>query len=149
AAAVLRNAGVDLRHVRLQVEMIVQAGPDAVTMGTLPQTPRAKKVIEYAIDEARKLGQSAIGTEHLLLGLLREDEGVAAQVLLNLGLKLEDVRAQLLGGLAGNRYPQRGVMFTDRARKVIQLGNQESLRLGHEYIATVDLLFGLLKEAES
>src|SRR5690349_25128888 len=63
-----------------------------VTMGKLPQTPRAKKVIEYSIEEARNLNHKYIDTEHLLLGLLREQEGVAAQVLMNLGLKLEDVR---------------------------------------------------------
>jgi ATP-dependent Clp protease ATP-binding subunit ClpC len=62
-----------------------------VTMGKLPQTPRAKKVIEYAIEEARNLNHNYVGTEHLLLGLLREHDGVAAQVLMNLGLKLEEV----------------------------------------------------------
>src|SRR4026208_2305841 len=67
-----------------------------VTMGKLPQTPRAKKVIEYSMDEARNLGHNYVGTEHILLGLLREQEGVAAQVLMNLGLKLEDVREEVL-----------------------------------------------------
>ena len=65
-------------------------------MGKLPQTPRAKKVIEYSIEEARNLNHNYVGTEHLLLGLLREQEGVAAQVLMNLGLKLEDVREEVL-----------------------------------------------------
>jgi ATP-dependent Clp protease ATP-binding subunit ClpC len=65
-------------------------------MGELPQTPRAKKVIEYAIDEARNLSSSYVGTEHLLLGLMHEKDGVAAQVLLNLGLKLEDVREEVV-----------------------------------------------------
>jgi ATP-dependent Clp protease ATP-binding subunit ClpC len=67
-----------------------------VTMGKLPQTPRAKKVIEYAIEEARNLNHNYVGTEHLLLGLLREHDGVAAQVLMNLGLKLEEVREEVL-----------------------------------------------------
>jgi len=67
-----------------------------VTMGKLPQTPRAKKVIEYAIEEARSLNHNYVGTEHLLLGLLREQDGVAAQVLMNLGLRLEDVREEVL-----------------------------------------------------
>ncbi|MDP6677248.1 MAG: Clp protease N-terminal domain-containing protein, partial [Pirellulales bacterium] len=74
----------------------VKSGPDMVTMGKLPQTPRAKKVIEYAIEEARSLNHNYVGTEHLLLGLLREQDGVAAQVLMNLGLKLEDVREEVL-----------------------------------------------------
>ena len=96
AANVLRNLDVDLRKIRNEVEKIVQAGPEMVTMGKLPQTPQAKKVIEYAIEEARNLNHNYVGTEHLLLGLLREQEGVAAQVLMNLNLKLEEVREEVL-----------------------------------------------------
>jgi ATP-dependent Clp protease ATP-binding subunit ClpC len=96
AANVLKNLDIDLRKIRLEVEKLVQSGPDMVTMGKLPQTPRAKKVIEYSMDEARNLGHNYVGTEHILLGLLREQEGVAAQVLMNLGLKLEDVREEVL-----------------------------------------------------
>ncbi len=111
AANVLKNLDVDLRRIRAEVEKIVQSGPDMVTMGKLPQTPRAKKVIEYAMEEARNLNHNYVGTEHLLLGLLRESEGVAAQVLMNLGLKLEDVREEVLnllghgteGGEGGER----------------------------------------------
>jgi ATP-dependent Clp protease ATP-binding subunit ClpC len=95
-ANVLKNLDVDLRKVRLEVEKLVKSGPDMVTMGKLPQTPRAKKVIEYAIEEARNLNHNYVGTEHLLLGLLREHDGVAAQVLMNLGLKLEEVREEVL-----------------------------------------------------
>jgi len=96
AANVLKNLDVDLRKIRLEVEKLVQSGPDMVTMGKLPQTPRAKKVIEYSMEEARMLNHNYVGTEHILLGLLREQEGVAAQVLMNLGLKLEDVREEVL-----------------------------------------------------
>jgi len=96
AANVLKNLDIDLRKIRSEVEKIVQAGPDMVTMGKLPQTPRAKKVIEYSMEEARQLNHNYVGTEHILLGLLREQEGVAAQVLMNLGLKLEDVREEVL-----------------------------------------------------
>jgi ATP-dependent Clp protease ATP-binding subunit ClpC len=95
-ANVLKNLDVDLRKVRLEVEKLVKSGPEMVTMGKLPQTPRAKKVIEYAIEEARNLNHNYVGTEHLLLGLLREQDGVAAQVLMNLGLKLEEVREEVL-----------------------------------------------------
>lgn len=95
-ANVLKHLEIDLRKVRLEVEKLVKSGPDMVTMGKLPQTPRAKKVIEYAIEEARSLNHNYVGTEHLLLGLLREQDGVAAQVLMNLGLKLEDVREEVL-----------------------------------------------------
>ena len=96
AASVLKNLGIDLRKIRLEVENVVKSGPDMVTMGKLPQTPRAKKVIEYSMEEARNLNHNYVGTEHLLLGLLREHEGVAAQVLMNLGLRLEDVRDEVL-----------------------------------------------------
>ena len=95
-ANVLKNLDIDLRKVRLEVEKLVKSGPEMVTMGKLPQTPRAKKVIEYAIEEARNLNHNYVGTEHLLLGLLREHDGVAAQVLMNLGLKLEEVREEVL-----------------------------------------------------
>src|ERR1700723_2496271 len=110
AANVLRNLDVDLRKIRNEVEKIVQAGPEMVTMGKLPQTPRAKKVIEYAIEEARNLNHNYVGTEHLLLGLLREHDGVAAQVLINLGLKLEEVREEvlnLLGAGVESEEPQQ------------------------------------------
>ena len=90
AANVLKNLDIDLKKVRVEVEKFVQTGPDMVTIGRLPQTPRAKKVIDYSIEEARNLNHNYVGTEHLLLGLLREQEGVAAQVLMSLGLKLHD-----------------------------------------------------------
>jgi ATP-dependent Clp protease ATP-binding subunit ClpC len=95
-ATVLKNLDVDIKKLRFGVEKLVKSGPDMVTMGKLPQTPRAKKVIEYAIEEARSLNHNYVGTEHILLGLLRESEGIAAQVLLDLGLKLEDVRQEVL-----------------------------------------------------
>src|SRR6188472_2778340 len=104
AANVLKNLDIDLRKIRLEVEKIVQTGPggDQVVLGKLPHTPRAKKVIEYSVEEARNLNHNYVGTEHLLLGLLREQEGVAAQVLMNLGLKLEDVREEVLNLLGHN-----------------------------------------------
>lgn len=95
-ATVLKNLDVDIKKLRLEVEKLVKSGPDMVTMGKLPHTPRAKKVIEYAIEEARSLNHNYVGTEHLLLGLLRESEGIAAQVLMNLGLRLDDVRQEVL-----------------------------------------------------
>ncbi len=96
AANVLKNLNVDLRKIRHEVEKLVRSGPDLVTMGRLPQTPRAKKVIEFSMEEARNLNHNYVGTEHILLGLLREQEGVAAQVLMNLGLKLDQVRREVL-----------------------------------------------------
>ncbi|MHC5164733.1 MAG: ATP-dependent Clp protease ATP-binding subunit, partial [Planctomycetota bacterium] len=112
-ANVLRNLDVDVKKLRLEIEKLVKSGPDMVTMGKLPQTPRAKKVIEFAIEEARSLNHNYVGTEHILLGLLRESEGVAAQVLMNLGLKLEDVRQEVLNllgaGVEDNTYQAMGM----------------------------------------
>ncbi len=96
AANVLKNMGIDLNKIRTEVEKIVKTGPSTVTMGQLPFTPRAKKVLELSMEEASNLGHNYIGTEHLLLGLIKENEGIAAQVLLNLGVKLEDVREEVL-----------------------------------------------------
>ncbi len=112
AANVLKNLDVDLRRIRMEVERLVQSGPEMVTMGKLPHTPRAKKVIEFSMEEARNLNHNYVGTEHILLGLLREQEGVAAQVLVNLGLKLEEVREEVLNllghGLEGSEGGERG-----------------------------------------
>jgi ATP-dependent Clp protease ATP-binding subunit ClpC len=96
AANVLKNMGIDLQKIRSEVEKIVKTGPSMVTMGQLPFTPRAKKVLELSVEEASNLGHNYIGTEHLLLGLIKENEGIAAQVLMNLGVKLEDVREEVL-----------------------------------------------------
>src|SRR5207248_8484197 len=87
AANVLKNLDIDLRKIRLEVEKIVQhgTGGEHVLTGRLPSTPRSKKVIEYTIEEARALGHNYVGTEHLLLGLIREDQGVASVILMNLG----------------------------------------------------------------
>jgi ATP-dependent Clp protease ATP-binding subunit ClpC len=112
AANVLKNLDVDLRKIRLEVEKLVQSGPEMVTIGKLPQTPRAKKVIEYSMEEARNLNHNYVGTEHILLGLLREQEGVAAQVLMNLGMKLDDVREEVLNllghGMESAEVGERG-----------------------------------------
>jgi ATP-dependent Clp protease ATP-binding subunit ClpC len=102
AATVLKNVGVDLPKTRLEVEKILQSGPDAFTAGTLRPTPRAKLMLEYSIEEARRLNDHRVGTEHLLLGILRDANTVAAQVLLNLGLRLDQVREELLKLLGQN-----------------------------------------------
>ena len=104
-ATVLKNLDVDIKRLRQEAEKLVKSGPNMVMMGKLPQTPRAKRVIEYAIEEARALNHNYVGTEHLLLGLIRESEGIAAQVLMNLGLKLEDVRNEVLTLLGVSEGP--------------------------------------------
>lgn len=99
AAAVLEKMGLDLQTIRLEVEKVVQPGPTTQILGDIPFTPRAKKALELAAEEARALGHNYIGTEHILLGLIREGESVASQVLLNLGLDLDRVRNEVLNVL--------------------------------------------------
>jgi len=108
AAAVLQSLGMNLNNIRLEVEKLVQIGPTTVVTGDLPFTPKAKKVMELAMEEARTLGHNYIGTEHLLLGLIREGEGVASQVFMNMGLDLEKVREEVIK-LLGSTTP--GVQF--------------------------------------
>src|SRR5205823_6188917 len=96
AATVLNNLGVDLDHSRQAVENMVSSSGGTMTIGEIPFTPRAKRVLELAVDEARSLGHNYVGTEHLLLGLIREGEGVAAKVLLELGVDRKRVREETL-----------------------------------------------------
>jgi ATP-dependent Clp protease ATP-binding subunit ClpC len=107
AAAVLMNLNVDLDQVQERTEEQVRKGKAGATMGELPYTSRAKKVLEFAVAEARDLNHSYVGTEHLLLGLLREEKGVAAQVLESLGVTLEQGREQTLK-LLGTDMPASG-----------------------------------------
>lgn len=107
AATVLEKMGLSLENIRLEIEKLVQPGPTTQIIGDLPFTPRAKKALEMAAEEARSLGHNYIGTEHLLLGLLREEEGVASQVLLNLGLELASVRNKVMEVL-GSELPGFG-----------------------------------------
>jgi ATP-dependent Clp protease ATP-binding subunit ClpA len=95
AAKVLSNLGVDLNEVRSAVEFIIGRG-DRIVLGEIGLTPRARKAIGLAVDEARRLNHHYIGTEHLLLGLVREGEGIAAGVLESLGVNLEKVRTQTI-----------------------------------------------------
>ena len=138
AANVLKNLDIDLRKIRLEVEKIVQHGPggEQVVMGRLPHTPRAKKVIDYSVEEARNLNHNYVGTEHLLLGLLREQEGVAAQVLMNLGLKLEDVREEVLNLLGHNMPANEG-----ESRESGSGGGDRS-NLGEARLHELDLMGG-------
>jgi ATP-dependent Clp protease ATP-binding subunit ClpC len=104
AAAVLQKLDVSLENIRLEIEKLVQPGPTTQIIGDIPFTPRAKKALELAAEEARSLGHNYIGTEHLLLGLIREGEGIASQVLLNLGMDLNSVRNEVMG-LLGSALP--------------------------------------------
>ncbi|MBI4322468.1 MAG: ATP-dependent Clp protease ATP-binding subunit [Chloroflexi bacterium] len=122
AAKVLANMGVELNKVRSAVEFIIGRG-DRVVMGEIGLTPRAKKVIELAVDEARRLNHHYIGTEHLLLGLVREGEGIAAGVLESLGVSLDKVRAQVIHVLSqSSTYSEREARQTTRTPTIDQMG---------------------------
>src|SRR5580692_4436622 len=112
-------------------------------------TDRARRVAVLAQEEARMLHHDHIGTEHILLGLLREGEGVAATALESLGISLEAVR-QHVGGITGQgqQAPSGHVPFTPRAKKVLELSLREALQLGHNYIGTEHILLGLIREGE-
>jgi prophage maintenance system killer protein len=112
-------------------------------------TDRARRVVHLAQEEARLLRHNYVGTEHLLLGLLYEGEGVAAQALASLGVSLERVRAQVEEIIGrGQTTPSGHIPFTPRAKKVLELSLREALQLGHSYIGTEHLLLGLLREGE-
>jgi ATP-dependent Clp protease ATP-binding subunit ClpC len=112
-------------------------------------TDRARRVVVYAQEEARLLNHNYIGTEHLLLGLLREGEGVAAKALESMDVALTEVRAQVEEIIGqGSSAPGGHIPFTPRAKKVLELSLREALRLGHNYIGTEHILLGLVEEGE-
>ncbi|GAB4342482.1 MAG: ATP-dependent protease ATP-binding subunit ClpC [Candidatus Abyssubacteria bacterium] len=101
AATALSNLGADLKTLRLEVEKLVEQGPSTVSVGEIPFNPQAKKVLELAVEEARKFGHNYIGTEHLLLGLIKEGEGIAAHVLENMKVDVERVQREIVKLLGG------------------------------------------------
>jgi len=112
-------------------------------------TDRARRTVVFAQEEARMLNHNYIGTEHILLGLLREEEGVAAKALTSLGVSLEAVRrdvGEIVG--RGSEVPRGHIPFTPRAKKVLELSLREALQLGHNYIGTEHILLGLIREGE-
>src|SRR5207342_2425813 len=112
-------------------------------------TDRARRVVVLAQEEARLLNHSYIGTEHILLGLIHEGEGVAAKALESLGISLEAVRSQVQDIIGqGGSSPSGHIPFTPRAKKVLELSLREALQLGHNYIGTEHILLGLIREGE-
>lgn len=174
ASKVLQGLGVETSKVRQAVEFIIGRG-DKIVMGEIGLTPRSKKVIELGIDEARRLGHNYIGTEHLLLGLVREGEGIAVGVLQSLGVAPENVRLATLKALGGPvpdpdvaRVPESQVegapqkaepvaqttgssrfdKFSERARRVFAFAQEEARRFQHNFIGTEHLLLGLIREGD-
>jgi ATP-dependent Clp protease ATP-binding subunit ClpC len=112
-------------------------------------TDRARRVVVLAQEEARMLNHNYIGTEHILLGLIHEGEGVAAKALEALGISLEAVRSQVEEIIGqGQQAPSGHIPFTPRAKKVLELSLREALQLGHNYIGTEHILLGLIREGE-
>jgi ATP-dependent Clp protease ATP-binding subunit ClpC len=112
-------------------------------------TERARSVVVLAQDEARALKHNYIGTEHLLLGLLREEEGLGARVLESLGVSLEEVRAQVAKIVGqGDQVTTGEIPFTPRAKKVLELALREALSLGHNYIGTEHILLAIVREGK-
>jgi ATP-dependent Clp protease ATP-binding subunit ClpA len=112
-------------------------------------TDRARRVVVLAQEEARMLNHNYIGTEHILLGLLREGEGLAAKALESLGISLDAVRQQVEEIIGqGQEAPSGHIPFTPRAKKVLELSLRESLQLGHNYIGTEHILLGLIREGD-
>ncbi|NUS43914.1 MAG: NDP-hexose 4-ketoreductase, partial [Mycobacteriaceae bacterium] len=112
-------------------------------------TDRARRVVVLAQEEARMLNHNYIGTEHILLGLIHEGEGVAAKSLESLGISLEGVRSQVEEIIGqGQQAPSGHIPFTPRAKKVLELSLREALQLGHNYIGTEHILLGLIREGE-
>jgi ATP-dependent Clp protease ATP-binding subunit ClpA len=163
AARALASLGIELTKVRTALEFIVGRGDQPTSASEITLSPRTKKVIDLAIDESRRMGQSHVGAEHFLLGVIREGEGIASGVIESLGVTLPMVRTRLLELLAesGTRPPASYTAppptahvagpfnrFTDRAKRVLALAQDEAVRMGHTYIGPEHLLLGLARLAD-
>jgi ATP-dependent Clp protease ATP-binding subunit ClpA len=152
AAQVLRNLEVEPRKIRMEVEKIVKNGTNLFTFGQLPFTPSAKRVLELSLEEAQKLAHNYIGTEHLLLGLIRERESIAGQVLVNVGARLEEVREEVLELLVADPMDHEQSPPTDRrpsvpweaSRFALRIAGQEATLRGHGFIGTEHLLLDVV-----
>ena len=111
-------------------------------------TERAQKVLALAQEEANRLGHSGVGTEHILLGLVREGEGIAAKSLVSLGLSSDKVQKEVEKIIGRGPGQQGGMAYTPRAKKVIELSIDEARKLGHNYVGTEHILLGLIREGE-
>ncbi|GIQ67073.1 hypothetical protein PACILC2_56410 [Paenibacillus cisolokensis] len=111
-------------------------------------TERAQKVLALAQEEAVRLGHNNIGTEHILLGLVREGEGIAAKALIALGLGLEKIQDEVESLIGRGQEQPTNIAYTPRAKKVIELSMDEARKLGHTYVGTEHILLGLIREGE-
>jgi ATP-dependent Clp protease ATP-binding subunit ClpA len=164
AARALQSLGIELTKVRTALELIIGRGDQTTSPSEMTLSPRTKKVIELAIDEARRLGHAHVGAEHILLAVAREGEGIASGIIESLGATMPTVRAKVLELLAasGNPPPANYVAppprhgpewspftrFSDRAKRVLAFAQDEGIRMGHTYIGPEHLLLGLGRLAE-
>ncbi|MFF5290767.1 Clp protease N-terminal domain-containing protein [Paractinoplanes globisporus] len=149
AAKALESSAVSLEMVRARVAEIIGPGTQEPAE-QMPFSPRARSVLNYAVDEARQLGNNFVNTEHILLAIIREGEGVGVEALTGLGVDLDQVREQVMALL--NPQTQQPTVrvtferFTDRAKRLIVLSQDEARMLGHNYIGPEHLLLGLIHE---
>ena len=169
AARALDAMGIELSKVRRAVEFIIGRGDSTTSPSEITLSPRTKKVIELAIDEARRLGHSHVGTEHLLLGLVREGEGIASGVLESLGVSLEAMRKKVMETLGQPHGPTSQPLYRDEQRsaappgptgggtfdlfdnsaiRALALAEAEATSLNHNWIGTEHLVVGLLRVDE-
>jgi ATP-dependent Clp protease ATP-binding subunit ClpA len=170
AARALAAMGIELSKVRSAVEFIIGRGDSTTSPSEITLSPRTKKVIELAVDEARRMGHAHVGTEHLLLGLIREGEGIASGVIESLGVTLEAMRRKVLEVMGSPDSAPRPAQpaatqqtmpmadtrrsgpfdrFSDRSKRVLALAQDEAIRLKHTWIGTEHLMLGLIREGDS
>ena len=165
ASRALTSLGIELTKVRTATDFIIGRGDQPTSPSEITLSPRTKKVIELAIDESQRMGQSHVGAEHVLLGLIREGEGIASGVIESLGVSLPTVRMKVLELLAQPGSPPPASYaappppprahawgpfngFTARAKRVLALAQDEAIRMGHTYIGPEHLLLGLARSAD-
>ena len=128
----LKLMNIDLRKVRLEIEKLVQSGPEMVTMGRLPQTPRAKKVIEYSMEAARDLNDNYVGTQHILMGLWRENEGVAYNILNQLGFSEEKFVEAINSEEMAENVPEQLKQMLERVNVHVEIRDKRATAQDHE-----------------
>ncbi len=156
-AKILKNLNIDPRLVRIEVEKLIVRHGDLFAMGKLPQTPGAKKVIEYAIEEARNLGHKWVGTEHLLLGLLSDDGDIAGLALGNLGVTFAAARAEVdricgggmcEGGPPSKFDPPDAPPSVVDAAKIIVAAARIAQGLGHKNVSSGHVLLAMIRDPD-